>query len=106
MFHIDCDTYDTYDNAIITYHECDNCNAFIYRYPLNIIFSIEERLQKSSKHRIKFEDGELHREYIRVKRNAKNKKESNLLSFFYNILLKFSISNSLSLIPKSLPVIP
>ena len=33
-------------------------------------------------------------------------KESNLLSFFYNILLKFSISNSLSLIPKSLPVIP
>jgi hypothetical protein len=62
---------DTYDNAIITYHECDNWNAFIYRYPLNIIFSIEERLQKSSKHRIKFEDGELHREYIRVKRNAK-----------------------------------
>ena len=28
---------DSYDKAIISYHESDNWNIFIYKYPVNII---------------------------------------------------------------------
>jgi hypothetical protein len=62
---------DSYDKAIIAYHECDNWNTFIYKYPINIILDEYEKIQKSSKYRIKFEDGELHQEYLRCKRNEK-----------------------------------
>lgn len=61
----------SYDKAVIAYHECDSWNTFIYKYPTNIVLEEFSHIQKSSKYRMKFEEDELRKEYARCKRDSR-----------------------------------